>query len=116
MIQSTLGPANYFRDHTNLSEYIDKATFLPYLNNEKDHPQANKNKKKFEQLNSFLMLKFKFDIIIYPQESAWFGELSPDGNVLSYEETKLFKENTFGLKTLHDQGRIFKEEIEGGHL
>ena len=37
VIQSTLGPANYFKDHTNLAEYIDKTSFLPYLNNEIEH-------------------------------------------------------------------------------
>jgi len=48
VIQSTIGPSNYFKDHNNMGEYLEKATFLPYLNNEKDHPRANRNKKKFE--------------------------------------------------------------------
>ena len=101
-IQSTIGPSNYFKDHSNLEEYLEKATFLPYLNNEKDHPKANRNKKKFEQLNSMYMIRFKRDPIIFPMESAWFGETSPDGIVLKMEETEIFLGNTFGLKTLYD--------------
>jgi hypothetical protein len=85
-----------------LEEYLEKATFLPYLNNEKDHPKANRNKKKFEQLNSMYMIRFKRDPIIFPMESAWFGETSPDGTVLKMEETEIFLGNTFGLKTLYD--------------
>jgi palmitoyl-protein thioesterase len=99
-----------------LDEYLEKATFLPYLNNEKDHPRANRNKKKFEQLNSLYMIRFLRDPFIYPRETAWFGETAPDGTVLPMEETRIFKENTFGLKTLYDQGRVFKGEIDGVHL
>lgn len=32
------------------------------------------------------------------------------------EETQLFKENTFGLKTLAEQSRLIKKEIDGFHL
>jgi hypothetical protein len=32
------------------------------------------------------------------------------------EETALFKDNLFGLKTLADQGRIEKKEIDGVHI
>jgi hypothetical protein len=32
------------------------------------------------------------------------------------EETTIYKENTFGLKTLHDQVRIFKHSVDGEHL
>ena len=66
VIQSTIGPSNYFKDHRKLGEYMDNSIFLPYLNNEKDHPKANLNKKRFEQLNHFLMVKFLHDPIIFP--------------------------------------------------
>ena len=46
------------------------------------------------------MVKFKNDPIIYPKESSWFGETMPDGHVVPMEETRIFKENLFGLKTL----------------
>lgn len=32
------------------------------------------------------------------------------------EETELYKKNKFGLKTLNEEGRIFKHEINGEHL
>ena len=32
------------------------------------------------------------------------------------EDTFIYKENTFGLKTLHEQERIFKHEKGGEHL
>jgi len=99
-----------------LDEYTNKSAFLPYLNNEKDHPQANLYKKRFENLNFFTMIKFMHDPIIYPRESSWFGETNPDGKVIPMEETRIYKENTFGLRTLSEEGRIEKQEIDGVHL
>lgn len=32
------------------------------------------------------------------------------------EDTDLYKQNKFGLKTINEQGRIFKHEIDGEHL
>jgi hypothetical protein len=32
------------------------------------------------------------------------------------EETDLYKKNRFGLRTLNEEGRIFKHEINGEHL
>ena len=71
----TIGPAGYFKDHKNRVEYLESATFLPYLNNERDHPNSTKNKRRFEQLNFLTMVKFSHDPIIFPQESSWFGEI-----------------------------------------
>ena len=102
IVQSTIGPSNYFKDHKKFQEYLDKSLFLPYINNEKDHPKANLNKKRFEELNYFLMVKFMHDPIIYPKESSWFGEMNENGEIKPMEETKIFKENKFGLKTLKD--------------
>jgi len=116
IIQSTIGPSNYFKDHKKLDEYVEKSAFLPYLNNEKDHSRANKNKKRFENLNFLTMIKFMHDPIVYPRESSWFGETNSDGVVIPMEETRIYKENTFGLKTLSDEGRIEKKEIDGVHL
>ena len=32
------------------------------------------------------------------------------------EETTIYKDNTFGLKTLQEQVRIFKHSVDGEHL
>jgi hypothetical protein len=76
--------------------------FLPYLNNERDHPKSSSNKKRFESLNFLAMIKFSQDPIIYPLESSWFGESLADGSVVPMEETHIYKENKFGLKTLNE--------------
>lgn len=52
------------------------------------------------------MVKFMYDPIIYPMESAFFGEIDLDGKEIPMEQTKIYKDNTFGLRTLHETGRI----------
>jgi len=84
---------------------------LPLLNNERGHPKSEINKKRFAHLNWFVMVKFSWDPMVYPRESSWFGENGPDGKTFPMEETSLFKEDKFGLKSLADEGRIEKKEI-----
>lgn len=62
------------------------------------------------------MVKFMYDPVIYPMESSWFGEINEDGQEIPMEQTQIYKMNTFGLKTLHDTGRIQREVIDGVHL
>ena len=99
-VQVAIGPSNYFKDSKNKQNYLAKSAFLPYISNEKDHPKFNQYKKRFESLNSLTMYKFSKDPIIFPPGSAWFGERDPEGNHIPMEETQIYKDDTFGLKTL----------------
>lgn len=62
------------------------------------------------------MVKFKKDQIIHPLESSFFGQYNAEGKELKMEDTEIYKKNKFGLKTLNEQGRIFKYDIDGEHL
>lgn len=62
------------------------------------------------------MVKFMYDPIIFPMESAFFGEINQDGQEVPMEQTKIYQANTFGLKTLHETGRIERQVIDGVHL
>jgi len=62
------------------------------------------------------MIMFNSDEIIFPKESEWFGQLDPQKKLVPMEETDLYTKNLFGLKTLDEQGRIFKVSKNGSHL
>lgn len=47
-LQRNVGPAGYHRDHTDMESYLTHASFLPYLNNEVEHPKMLQNKERFE--------------------------------------------------------------------
>ena len=111
-----MGPAGYHRDHNNFESYLEHSAFLPYLNNEKYHAKTNMNKQRFESLNHLLMVKFMYDPIIYPMESAFFGEINSDGKEVPMEQTTIYQQNTFGLRTLNESGRIDRQVIDGVHL
>lgn len=98
----TLGPSNYLRSHQKHDEYLEGDVYLPFLNNEKAHDQMDTHKERFESLNSLTMIKFLDDPIIHPIESSWFGQIDHQGDVIPMESTKIFKDNTFGLRTLHE--------------
>ena len=117
LLQHITSTFELFRSTRNKEDYLRNNIFLPYLNNEKAHFKENQYKQRMEALNSFTMFRFTQDPIIYPHESAWFGEVSADGKTtVPMEETTIYLKNTLGLKTLNEEKRIAKKEIEGFHL
>ena len=102
LIQMTLGPSNYLRVHHSEGDYLQNSSFLPYLNNEKKHDKMKLQKERFENLNSLTMVKFLQDPVIHPIESSWFGQVNSNGEVIPMEQTAIYRDNTFGLKTLHE--------------
>jgi len=62
------------------------------------------------------MIKFTYDPVIFPIESSWFGQINAEGEIVPMEETAIYRNNTFGLKTLDESGRLEKIAIAGVHL
>ena len=84
-LQRNVGPAGYHRDHKNMEAYLTHSKFLPFLNNEVEHDNLEKNKERFEQLNHLLLIKFMYDPVVYPMESSWFGEIDENGEEIPME-------------------------------
>jgi hypothetical protein len=49
------------------------------------------------------MYKNEDEKVVFPAISTLFGERDKDKNILPFTETRLYKDNLFGLKTLHEQ-------------
>lgn len=79
VLQWFLGPAGFHRDYRDHDSYVKYSQFLAYLNNERIHPDSNKYKERFEQLNSLTLVKFIYDPVVFPIESSWFGEIDSRG-------------------------------------
>merc|ERR1712032_801623 len=74
--------------------------------------------KSLSSLDKLVLVKAKEDTMIQPKESEWFGYFK-DGqrkDLWTMEEAPWFKENWFGLKDLHTEGKIAFEESSGDHL
>lgn len=57
---------------------------------------------------------FSEDMMIYPKESAIFGQIQQNGEILPMEETDTFY--NIGLNDLYERGDIFTHEFKGAHL
>lgn len=62
------------------------------------------------------MIMFDNDSVIFPKESEWFGQLDGQGKLVNMEQTEIYEKDTFGLKTLDQEGRVFKYQKNGEHL
>ncbi|CAK4079723.1 unnamed protein product [Aphanomyces euteiches] len=116
-IQAKVTQANYFRDPKRIPEYLEHALFLPDINNEKKSKNTT-YKDNFVKLDHLVLVRAAKDTMVYPHASEWFGAYE-DGNwdkVLPMNETTWYKEDSFGLKTLDQQGKITFIETPGDHL
>ena len=106
LVQNSLSFSNYWRDPTNLDTYLDKCSYLPLLNNEKNHENFNKQKENIKNLTNFIMIWSPFDEILNPPESAKFSLYDKDYNIIPLDKTILYNDDSLGLKTLNDNNKL----------
>ena len=112
--QQSFNPASYWRDPLQLDIYLQQSIFLPYLNNEKDFKQERKD--QILKLNHAVFTATDHDEVVYPRESALFGEIQIDGSVWPKELTDLWLNDLLGLKQLTEEGRATWIMKEGEHI
>ena len=117
LIQNLIGPAGYFRDPYHMPQYLAGSVFLPHLDNEEDDATTQSDRKaRFSALNGALLMMFSQDSMVYPKESEWFQQLDSEGNVQPLEEADYYINDTLGLRTLNEAGKITFTEVDGDHL
>lgn len=100
----------------NYTNYRENSQFLAEINNEKVINTAYK--ERLLKLKKFIMIKFNDDTIVDPKESSWFGFFA-QGNtkqIITLEESRLYKEDRLGLKELDKTNRLIKLSLPGDHL
>lgn len=105
-IQNTLSFSNYWRDPTNLDDYLNKCSYLPLLNNEKKHENFNKQKENIKSLTNFIMIWSPFDEILNPPESAEFSFYDKYYTIIPLDKTLLYNHDILGLKSLNDKNKL----------
>lgn len=93
------------------------AKFLPDINNEKT--PANKTyRSNFITLKNLVLVRANADTQVIPKESEFFGcfENGSYDRILGFNETSWYKDDSFGLQTLHKAGKVHFLETEGNHL
>lgn len=115
-IQDNIGPAGYFRDPSDLQNYLKYSVFLPYLNNEKVENYTSTINDRFASLNGAMFVMFSNDTMIFPKETAWFHQLQADGTITQVQDTDFYKNDYIGLRALNEAGKVEFVEWPGDHL
>ena len=112
---------NYYVDPTNYDLHLKRNKFLTQLNNEVGTPaEKARRKKNFLKLSKFVLVGGPGENVIDPWQSTVFGyytEYGFDKGMIPMEESRLFLEDLFGLRTLAGRGDLVKCIYDGiGHL
>ena len=117
-VQSTLVPAQYYRDPEKLDEYLENSNWLADINNEREIKNGT-YKTNLKSLENFWMYKFSEDTTVVPPETEWFQDISGEGEnrtVIPLKERQLYKEDWLGLKALDERNALQFKVAEGGHM
>jgi palmitoyl-protein thioesterase len=116
-MQDFLFQADYFRD----VNFVDTDNYKKYSEmaawNNEGESVDEQIKANFAKTSKFAMIKANADSVVVPREGEWWGAYDSDyTTVLTMKETNWYKEDTFGLRTADEAGKIFFNSTEGNHL
>ncbi|KAK9667978.1 hypothetical protein RND81_13G025600 [Saponaria officinalis] len=118
MVQNLIAPSGYIKLPNNYPNYLKGCSYLPKLNNEIEGKRNPIYKERFSRLVNLILIMCANDNVVIPKESSWFG-FYPDGaynKTLPTTETKWYKEDWFGLRTLDEAGKVQFISVKGGHI
>lgn len=114
--QSTLVPAQYYRNEDDLDSYLEYSNLLADINNERTVKNQT-YKENISRLKNFVMYLFEEDETVIPKESAWFAEVNATtAEVTPLQNRTMYKEDWLGLKELDEQGGLIFEQLPGKHM
>lgn len=115
-VQHFLVQATFWHDPLHEDKYRKYSTFLADINNEEAVNQQYVDNLK--DLKRLVLVKFINDTIVQPRETSWFGYYRPgqDTELVSMEETSLYKDDRLGLRAMKEAGQLVLLETEGDHL
>ncbi|CAL6011445.1 Palmitoyl-protein_thioesterase [Hexamita inflata] len=114
-VQDVIGPSNYWRDPYNIEKYLEGALSLPELDNLRNFQEQKR--RNFMSVDKIVLFGSPKDGAISPWQSAWFGTWEGDDRtVINMEDRDVYKTDLFGLKTMHQQGKLIKIDSNLSHL
>lgn len=114
--QSTLVPAQYFRDPEDLDNFLASSNFLADINNERKEKNSI-YKERIAALDRFVMYKFQDEEVIHPAEGSWFADSNATSGLLTrLKDREMYKQEWLGLKKLDEKGGIIFRTTPGKHM
>ena len=112
-IQAHLSFSNYWRDPTDLTNYLRKCSYLSNFNNENITDDSPRNKAHIASLTNFILVWSPNDEILNPPESGKFSIYDEMLSVIPVQETTIYK--ALGLDLLDHQSRLHIFETNCTH-
>jgi len=102
---------NYWNDPHHQNLYLDSNNFLPVLNNEVKSNNSQMYRNRFLSLKNLVLIGGPHDGVIEPWQSSQFAQYDSNETVQAMEKQRWYKEDTFGLKTLHRTNRLHRYTV-----
>jgi len=108
LMQKCISFAGYWKDPLHYEAYLQKNLFLPYLNNEINHPDTALFKENICNLTAMVLVQSTREDVVDPAASCHFG-FYPQGSVDCIQplfDSEWYQSDKLGLKTLAESGRL----------
>lgn len=108
IMQRFISFAGYWKDPLYYATYLQKCSFLPYLNNEIDHIDAAQFKENICSLKAMVLVQSTREDVVDPAASCHFG-FYPQGSmdyIQPLSDSEWYQSDKLGLKTLAESGRL----------
>ena len=112
LAQSELSVANYWNDPRHGQLFRREASLLPQLNGYLDDGMTDQ-KANFLRVERAIFLGSSDDDCINPPLSSIFEYVDSEGNATSLNESLEYAQDTFGLRTMHREGRLVLQNWPG---
>lgn len=112
--QDLISVANYWKDPLHKNDYLTFNTFLPYINNEKNHANAERYKANLASLNRIVFMWAGLDEVVKPPCSGGmlFYQWGSATNLEQrFQDTDQYKNNLLNMGYMFDNGRLFIEPL-----
>ncbi|KYQ93472.1 palmitoyl-protein thioesterase 2 [Tieghemostelium lacteum] len=111
-LQNLFSIANWWNDPTDQNGYILGNEFLPVINQQLPNPMVNMKSNFIKSIQgSLYAFGSPQDGTIVPWVTELFGFFDDKFNLLNMTETPIYINDTFGLKTLDQQQKLFIYEL-----
>ena len=119
-VQEHLFQANYFRDprSVNTTEYISNSQMGAWLGEgTTDSEWTADQKNNFGLTQKYATIKALGDTVVVPNEAEWWGAYAPDfKTLLTMKDTEWYLQDTFGLRSADEAGKLYFGTTKGDHL
>ncbi|KAE8746799.1 hypothetical protein FOCC_FOCC006547 [Frankliniella occidentalis] len=97
---------NYWNDPHHQELFFKYSQFLPYVNNQFLSNSSESYKSGFTKLKKLILVGGPDDGVITPWQSSQFGYYDEKEEVYDMRQNPLYKNDSFGLRTLDEAGKV----------